>query len=512
MPIEHLLHRNWHSMTPDAVMEALDSTRRGLSESEAARRRAEFGANILPSPPRSGMIRVFLRQFKSPLIYLLLAATVMSLAIGELTDAIFIFVVLQVNAAVGTVQEWKAETSAEALGMMIKNRVAVIRDGLRVQADSAELTPGDMVLLESGTRVPADIRLFSAQEVHVDESLLTGESLPVEKNPDARLDAETPTGDRATLLHAGSMVISGRGEGMVVLTGLHTEIGRIAQALTATGSAPPPLVLRLEKFTRNLGLVIIAAVAMLAVAQFLRGMDLAQIFFVAVALAVSAIPEGLPVAITVALSVGAARMARRRVIVRRLPAVEGLGACTLIASDKTGTLTLNKLTVKRLLVPGVGRLQVEGEGYEPQGGIMPVDGSLNEEGQGGIKSLALAAALCNEATFRRSEGGDHRFGDTVDIAFLVFAAKAGVVREDVLERYPEIGFIPFDSSRRYAASFNRDGDTLTAFVKGAAEDVLPMCRGIDLNAGLAEAEAMAVDGYRVLAVAMGAVSGTARDR
>ncbi|MEO5336158.1 MAG: HAD-IC family P-type ATPase [Magnetospirillum sp. WYHS-4] len=486
----------WHSRTAEEARRLQGSGPAGLSESEAAARLARFGPNELPSPPRDGLLVLFLRQFKSPLIYLLMAAAGVSVAIGEASDASFIAAVLLVNAAIGAIQEWKAESGAEALKAMIRIRAVVLRDGVRHLLDAAALVPGDLVVLEAGSVVPADLRLLSGQDLLADESLLTGESLPVDKDAGLVLPEAAVLGDRRNMLFAGTVVASGRAEGLVVQTASHTELGRIAQAMARTQGAVPPLVQRLERFSAAIGWLVVAATAILGLAMIAKGEPPAHVFLVAVALAVAAIPEGLPVAITVALSVGSARMARRRVIVRSLPAAESLGACTCIASDKTGTLTCNELTVRRLWLPGVGEIEVEGEGYHPVGRIRAPEGSADA-----VRRLAEAGLLCNDATFRPDgQGGWHRFGDTVDVAFLVLGAKLGLTRDP---SFQEEGRVPFDSRRRFAASFHRHAGELTAQVKGAAETVIPMCRDIDAAAVLTEVERLAAGGYRVLAVAAG---------
>ncbi len=510
---EDIANVAWHAKEPEAALALLAAGQDGLSEHEAAARRELFGPNQLPKQKHPGLLVIYLRQFKSPLIYLLLAAAAISVGIGEATDALFIFAVLQINAVIGTVQEARAESSAEALGGLIRQRVLLLRDGHTFEADSELLVPGDVVQLQSGSLVPADLRLLSARDLKVDESLLTGESLPVEKRLKGTLDAHTPLGDRATMLHAGTTVLNGRAVGLVARTGKNTEVGRIAQALDR--AAPPPLVVRLERFTRLVGMLVVSAVIVLAVALLLRGMAPAEIFFLAVALAVSAIPEGLPVAITVALSVGAARMARRNVIVRSLPAVEGLGTCTVIASDKTGTLTCNELTVTRIWLPGIGDLSVEGRGYTPEGavtqdGAPPGDVALKRLGH-----TATAVALANEATLRHEGNTLVHFGDTVDVAMLAFAGKLGFERAVLTERFPEVDTIPFESARQYSGSINRTGNALRVHVKGAAERILPMCRGLEQDAVLAEVERLAAEGFRVIAVATGDIdewAGSDHDR
>lgn len=507
--ISQILETRWHAVPAEEALELLCTQQRGLDEAEVDARRELFGENVLPRRPRPGALIVYLRQFKSPLIYLLLAAAAVSLAIGEFTDAAFIFVVLQVNAIIGAIQESRAAASAEALDKLVQHRAVVRRDGRRKEINGAALVPGDIVEIAAGTVVPADVRLLHQRDLQADESLLTGESVPVRKDHTMLSDAEAVLGDRTSLLHAGSTVLTGRALGVVARTGLHTEIGRIAQAMAAAEEPPPPLVGRLERFSRRVGYAMVGVILLLGAVQLAQGMDLAEVFFVAVALAVAAIPEGLPVAITVALAIATRRMAKRNVIVRQLPAVEGLGACTVIASDKTGTLTVNQLTVRRLHLPGIGDLGVGGEGYAPTGEILRGDGRADDAAIDAARRLARSGALCNEATYEIEADSVRHMGDTVDVAFLALAAKLGLDRNVLLAAHPQIEIIPYEPQRRYAASFNEDDSDRTAHVKGAAETVIPMCGGIDRDAMLERAARMAADGYRVLAVARGAVSDAA---
>ena len=517
----------WHGLSAEATLDALSSSESGLSEEEANARRTVFGANVLPRRQRASLLTIYLRQFRNPLVYLLLAATVVSLGVGELTDAFFIFVVLQLNAAIGTYQERHAAMEAAALDLLIKNVTVVLRGGVPREVDAEDLVPGDVVRLVSGALVPADLRLLEAHELTVDESLLTGESTPVAKTVETVFDREAPLAERRNMLYAGTTVLSGRISGVVAATGRLTEIGRIAEALARGEAAPPPLVTRLERFSRVIGIATVALIGVLGAIQLAQGLPLVTVFLVAVALAVAAIPEGLPVAITVALAIATNRMARRKVIVRALPAVEGLGACTLIASDKTGTLTVNQLTVKRVLLFGDGApegpVDVGGEGYLPQGAITAMGRDLTPAEQTALSRLAATGALCNEASLRIGTGGVDHFGDTVDVAFLVLAAKLGQDHGHLRAAAPQLGLIPYEPHRRFAATFTRDEaepwrpraeappapsehDRLAAaHVKGAAEVVVPMCDGIDPSRALAEADRMAAAGYRVLAVARGTV-------
>ena len=357
----------WHALSPADALAALDTGPHGLAEVEAARRHEALGPNVLPQPKPPSLLGTYFAQFRSPFIYLLFGAAAVSLLIGEIVDAIFIFVVLQTNAAIGTYQEWKAAAEAESLRALIRNWAVVRRDGERMRIAATDLVPGDVVLVESGVLISSDVRLLESFDLEIDESLLTGESTPVTKSAETELDRGTGLADRRNMLHAGTTVGAGRGIGVVTLIGAATELGRIAQTLSKAEEVPPPLMVRMRLFTRNVATVMMALIVALAAIEIARGLGVAEVFLVAAALAVAAIPEGLPVALTVALSVAVHRMAQRHVIVRLLPAVEGLGACTYIASDKTGTLTCNELTLRRLVLAGGEAVDLSGEGYLPRG-------------------------------------------------------------------------------------------------------------------------------------------------
>lgn len=473
-------------------------------------RQREFGANRLPRKRRSGVVRVFLRQFRDPLIYVLLAAAIVSLAIGNLADAAFIAAVLLLNAGLGTFQEYRAESAASALEEVITVIARVVRGGDERELDAEQLVPGDLVRLKSGDAVPADLRLLDSDGLRVDESLLTGESTPVEKDAEAEVVEDTALAERETLAHAGSTVLSGRALGVVVGTGKSTEIGRIAESL-AQEQQVPPLVLRMRRFTRTIAVAIALVVLVLGGVQFLRGAEPVELFFLAVALAVSAIPAGLPVAITVALSIASSRMADRNVVVRRLPAVEGLGACTLIASDKTGTLTENRLTVRRLVGPGGGReAELSGESDALEGELSMDGETVSPQEHDWLAKLLETGLACNEGSIEATDDGLEAEGDTVDVAFLVAAGKAGLDRDDWLADHEQVGAIPFESERRFAAGFHRHDDAVVAHVKGAAEVVLGMCDG-DGEAALEAEEKLAADGFRVMALARGEVDADAAE-
>lgn len=499
----------WYQLSSDETLEKIGSTQAGLQPDEADRRLREFGPNRLPERKPPGLAVIFLHQFLSPLIYILLAAGAVSLLINEHTDAFFIFAVILLNAGLGTFQEWKAEKSAAALQRLLGIKAHVRRQGREFQLAAEFLVPGDIVLLESGNRIPADMRLLRTRNLAVDESLLTGESQLVGKET-AALQGDLPLSDRSNLVFAGSTVASGRATAVVVATGLHTELGKIALAVSASELTKPPLIIRMERFARQISYLVLGFVALLALISLARGVAVMEVFFMAVALAVSAIPEGLPVAMTVALSIAASRMARRNVIVRKLTAVEALGSCTCIASDKTGTLTVNKQTAKVLGLPCGKLFDVTGEGYQGTGILLEANGQPpNAQDQAFLTRLAKTAAICNEGSLAEIDGDWEHQGDAVDVALLALAYKAGLDPRRLAREVDKTSEIPFESAQRYAAVAYRHGQEAGVAVKGAVEAVLPFCADFqgesdcEVNAQdiREQALALAEGGYRVIAVA-----------
>ncbi len=492
-------------MDLSAVLDTLGTATGGLSDEEATSRLAHFGPNVLPRREPPGLVEIMLRQFRSPLIYLLGIAAGVSLMIGEVKDAAFIMGVLFINAVIGTVQEARAERASQALQQLLRIRAAVRRSHRVLDVDAEMLVPGDVVYLESGNRVPADIRLIAAHGLEVDESLLTGESLPVVKDADWCAPPRTPLADRLNMLHAGAMVARGRCHGAVVATGANSAIGSLALDVIRSEGGRPPLVERMETFTRRIAVAVLVAAAGIAVIGVVMGRyAITEMFMFGVALAVSAIPEGLPVALTVALAIGTTRMARRGVIVRRLAAVEGLGSCTLIASDKTGTLTCNELTVQQVRSPNGEVYQVTGQGFVPEGRLLKEGLPVEPDQATALADLARSVTLCNEGELLRRDGGWAWHGDPTDVALLTLAYKLGWRKEATDELHPQINEIPFEPERQFAATFNRHGDAVRVHVKGAPERVLEMlAAGQDADELLTMAREMAKDGYRVLAVADG---------
>lgn len=496
----------WHTLELAELSKLLTASEHGLSSDEAAFRLQRRGLNKLPEQEPPTVWQIALRQFYNPLIYILLVAAVVSVFIGDLKDAGFIAVVLLLNATIGGYQEWKAEQSSQALRKMLQIRASVQRDGEVRDIPAEQVVPGDVVWLESGNRVPADLRLLTARGLEVDESLLTGESLPVTKDPEWRGPKDAPLGDRANMGWAGSIVTRGRAKGLVVATGTATSVGQLAlDVLTAAGGSPP-LLQRMERFTNAIAVGTLAASAVIAgVAVALGRYPASEVLLFVIALAVAAIPEGLPVAMTVALAIATTRMARRGVIVRRLTAVEGLGSCTLIATDKTGTLTVNELTVREVHLTGGEAFSVTGEGFRPEGQVLRLEKPIEPGSSPDLDELARAGVLCNESDLHRRNGDWEWRGDAVDIALLSFAHKLGWKSEAMLDANPQVNEIPFESEHQYAATFNRVEGTVRAFVKGAPEQVLSMCRDDEAVRSALESVAleMAGRGLRVLALAEG---------
>jgi magnesium-transporting ATPase (P-type) len=503
-----------HALSHEDILLSQKSSLHGLSQSEATLRLQRYGHNTLPEVKMPGIGKVFLHQFVSPLIYVLLAAAVLSLLIEEWSDAGFITAVLLINAIIGSIQEYSAQRAAAALQDLVKTRCRVLREGDTYEIDAQELVPGDLVLLESGDKVPADLRLIMAHDLEVDESLLTGESLPVLKDSDAVLSRDAALGDRANMLFTGTLVGRGRARGVVVSTALNTVLGMIASDVLFKQPPKAPLQVRMDRFTHRVAIFVgIAALAMFTVAVT-HGTPVTEVFLLAVALAVSVIPEGLPVALTVALAIGMRRMAKRNVIVRRLLAVEALGSCTFIATDKTGTLTVNQLTARCIAFPGSDMWQISGEGVIPDGVIETPLGAPSAEEKLLLKRLCEAAVLANEGFLGHTDSGWSHHGDAVDVAFLVMAHKAGVIKAETSSNFPEIDSIPYESERQFSASLNAVDDRQYAFVKGALERLLPMCTAMampeqdqPLVPGQVELQAitLAEQGYRVLALAAGKV-------
>lgn len=503
---------DWHALPADLAAQQLDSPEMGLSEPLAAQRLHQHGRNELATAkPRHPLMRL-LRQFHNLLLYLMTAAGLITALLGHWTDAGVLWAAVLVNALIGFVQEGKAENALSAIRGMLAPRATVVRDGQRRLIDAADLVPGDRVIVSSGDRIPADLRLLRARELRIDEASLTGESLPAEKSADP-VAPDTPLGDRSSMAYSGTLVVSGQGVGVVAATGLNTEIGRITRLISGIQTVSTPLIRKINGFSFRLAVVILLiAVATFAFGVLLRGYALTDMFLMVVALVASAIPEGLPAIMTIILALGVQRMARHRAIIRRLPAVETLGSVTVICSDKTGTLTRNEMTVQ-LLVTAAGGYQATGVGYAPQGRIEPTSGASQADPSRAPDLLAAlqAGMLCNDSTLERRDDGWHIVGDPTEGALLVLGAKAGLQLPELAAQWPRLDSIPFESENRYMATHHRDADGREwILVKGAPERVLSMCRwqseegtlsDLDVDYWRRMANDIAARGLRLLALA-----------
>jgi Ca2+-transporting ATPase len=495
------------------VLSRLDSDPAGLATADADARLLEHGPNRIAVDDRLRAGRIILHQFASPLVYVLLAALVVTLLLRHQADAVVIALVLLLNACVGFVQEYRAENAMQALRSMIAPVATVRRAGERLEIPGERLVPGDIVLLESGSVVPADVRLLHGLGVQVNEAVITGESAPVAKqHGPLPAQVETPLPERRNMLLMGSAVVSGRATAVVVATGAATEIGAVATTMRETRRAETPLQQRMKRFAGRLTIAVVVASALALAIGVVRGEPMSAMFLTAVAIAVSAMPEGLPVVMTIALAVSVRRMARRNAVIRRLPAVETLGSCTVIVTDKTGTLTENRMSVAAVWSDG-RRYAVTGASLG-ETGQLESDGAAVELDPDSPPALTLLAGMLdNESDVRHEPGGQpSSIGDPTEVALLIAARKAGFDRERLLEAYPIIDAVPFESERQFSATVHRhDGDE-QVFVKGAPERVVPMCESVRTATGaepidrdllLDAAQQLAAEGHRVLAMARG---------
>jgi calcium-translocating P-type ATPase len=477
-----------HSQSVETCLAVLESSPEGLSNVEAARRLAQHGPNRLPEVQARGPVRRFLAQFHNVLIYVLLVAAVVTGVLQHWVDMGVILAVVLTNAVIGFIQEGKAEEAMAAIRGMLAPRAAVLRDGVRISVPGADLVPGDIVLLEPGDKVPADLRVLEARGLAAQEAILTGESVPVDKVV-GPVPADAALGDRRSMLWSGTLVTQGTASALVVATGSATEIGRIGGLLAGVEQLTTPLVAQMDHFARWLSfLILLASGLLLAYGYYVVHYDFSEMFMVVVGVAVAAIPEGLPAVMTITLAIGVQAMARRNAIVRRLPAIEAIGSVSVICTDKTGTLTRNEMVVAAAETPE-GVFEISGEGYAPEGSVTPA---------GDLSKLARAAALCNDAELRLR--GDHWAveGDPMEGALLAFATK---VTFDPRVRTQRLDAIPFDARHRFMAVLTEGPDGRVISVKGAPERVLRMCRDIDVKHWHDRAEALARRGLRVLGLA-----------
>ncbi len=511
----------WHHLTHDSSLEKLQtSLQTGLSTDEAKSRYEQYGPNRLPEKEQqSGLIR-FLLHFHNILIYVLIGSAIITALLGHWVDTVVIMAVVLANAFIGFIQEGKAEKAMEAIRYMLAPHANVIRDGERISIGGDQLVVGDIVLLEAGDKVPADMRLLTAHGLAIQEAVLTGESLPVDKQTKP-VEKEASLGDRSCMVYSGTLVASGQGKGVVVATGAGTEIGRISGLLSEVETLTTPLVTQMNVFAKWLTIMILLiAFLLILFGYYVAGYSFNDIFMPVVGLSVAAIPEGLPAVLTITLAIGVQAMARRNAIVRHLPAIETLGSVSVICTDKTGTLTRNEMMVASVLTHQY-LFSLEGRGYEPKGALKLDQTHVSVSEHLVLDELARAATLCNDASLRESENEWHVEGDPMEGALLTFAGKMTVDTRKEQSIWTRTVAIPFDAKHRYMATLNHDVENhAVVFVKGAPEQVIAMChdqRGIDgqtepldTHYWYEQADNIAGQGQRVLAFATQAVNGDKR--
>ena len=499
-----------HAEETAAVLDALHTRAEGLNAEEAAQRLVQHGPNRLPQAPRKHPLLRFLAHFHNVLIYVLLAAAAVTAALGHWIDTGVILAVVVANALIGFIQEGKAEEAMVAIKSMLAPHSAVLRDGRRQSLDAADLVPGDIVLLEAGDRVPADLRLINAHGLKCEEAVLTGESVPADKTTEP-VSADAALGDRTSMLFSGTLVAGGTGLGVVTATGSRTEIGRISGMLADVETLTTPLLRQMDIFARWLTVfILIVAAAVLSYGYFVEHLDFAGVFMSVVGLSVAAIPEGLPAVLTITLAIGVRTMAQRNAIVRRLPAIETLGAVSVICSDKTGTLTRNEMMAADVVIADQV-YQITGEGYAPAGGILRNGQTLAAGADPLLTAFARAAYWCNDARLHEQEGQWCTEGDPMEGALLALAGKISGQGGQAFGGHTRLDAVPFDAAHRYMAVLSLDSDGLPhIYVKGAPEALLAMCAQqrtpegnapLDADYWLQQVEKLAEKGRRVLAVA-----------
>jgi len=491
----------WHALSAEAVLDALDTRPEGLSDEEAKARFLEHGANELVRKSGDTPWRIFWRQMNNPIGWLLIGAGFLSVALGKYTDSSVVFGAVIINSIIGFIQEYRAGKAIEALAAMVPESASVIRNSETLSIPARELVPGDIVNLQSGDKAPADIRVIRAKNFLFEEAALTGESLPVGKNINA-VGEESPLADRVCMAYSGTMVLQGAGAGVVVATGNSTELGRINELLNQTVQLETPLTRQLSRVTTGITIATIAVVAVLiGFGIWIKNAPVGESLMVAVTLAVAAIPEGLPAVITIALAIGVRRMASRHAVIRHLPAVETLGATTVICSDKTGTLTRNEMTVQVAWVDG-HEYRFSGVGYDPSGEIEH-DGIREEQPPEGLSTLLTMAVLCNDAAVRLEGDVWAPTGDPTEAALVVAGEKGGFSAQSLRERFPRLDVIPFESETKFMATLHRIQDRGMILLKGAPETVVRRCLPDETDgvAILDAVETYARQGMRVIAFA-----------
>lgn len=499
--------KDFHNLALDKVFESVSSTPEGLTTQDAELRLENNGKNVIPQTNKHSLLSIIFKELTNPIVLLLLFACGFSLIVEEWLDAVVIFMIVALDVLMGTIQTVRAEKTAKSLMSMVKTTVKVLRDGEKMLIPAQDLVVGDIVFFESGDKIPADCRVLTCQNLKIDESVLTGESNPAEKQV-LVLEGNCPLAEQKNMLFSGTNVVSGRASAVVVRTALETEIGQIAEKLVKTKDEETPLKKRINKFSKQITFAVALVAVVLFIVLYLQGNSFHSIFLFVIALAVSAIPEGLPLAVTLSLSIASKKMGKKNVVVKNLNAVESLGSCTVIASDKTGTLTLNQQTAKIVVLPNGETAEISGSGYNDQGEISAKTPEVIAE----ASRIARCGFLNNEAKLYKRDGKFKSFGDSIDIAFLAFAMKAKVDKCGIEVLYQ----IPYESEKKYSAVFYKKEEKMYCTIKGSIEKVLSVCTSMKIGDSyeplntkkiLKQHEKFAEKGYRLIAVAVGKTTG-----
>lgn len=486
----------YYSKDNNDILNELNTNINGLTKEEAKKRLEENGKNILPTKKRDSILKIFFNELKAPIEIILIITVIISLFIGETVDALVITFIILVDVIMGTYQENKALASAEALSKMLKVKAKVLRNSEEIEIDSEDIVVGDILILDSGTKISSDARLLECHNLQIDESVLTGESTSVNKNVEL-LSENTLLADRKNMVYSGTNVMTGRAKAVVVATSINTELGKIASTVAETKEEKSPLTIRIEKFTKQISIIIIIIALISGLLLYLKGYETKAIFLSVVALAVSAMPEGLSLALTMALTIASNRMSKKNVIVKKLNSVESLGSCTVIASDKTGTLTVNEQTARKIILKDGSSYNITGTGYKVNGKVENVNNSDIDK----AKLLVELCSVNNEAFFEKNGNEYDYHGDSIDIAFLVLKEKMNIKSNIKIKE-----MIPYESEKQYSAVFYEKDGVLRCSVKGSLEKVMSFSENKKVYQK--QNEELSEDGYRVIAVCDGEVKGT----
>lgn len=486
----------YYSKSTEEIFTNLKTSEVGLSSLDAKRRLERYGLNTIPRKEKDGLLLIFIKEIIDPIVLLLFAASFFSFLTGEIIDGIGILIIIFIDLIIGTYEENKANKTIDSLQKLVPVSVKVIRNNKEIEIDIEELVPGDLVCLESGDKISADMRIIESHNLTVDESILTGESIPISKDSKIIKDKDISINSQTNMLFAGCNIVTGRAMAIVVGTGINTEIGKIADTLSNTKEEKSPLTIRMEKFSKQISTAIIIFSIFLAIILYVKGFELNEILISVIALSVSALPEGLPLALTMALTIASNKMAKKKVVAKKLYSVEALGSCTVIASDKTGTLTVNEQTAKKIVLPNNLEYEITGTGYKVEGSVVGERLELARE-------IATLGVINNEATFTK----DNMLGDKIDLAFLVLGEKLKIKDSTAM-----IDSIPYESSNGYSAVFYEENNKAYCTIKGSLEVVSKFCSSINFlntnsfNKIYRQNEELSKDGYRVIAIAKGEIN------